>query len=177
MNYSVSLIHSINPLFFAILALGLLLMGKSVYTLKSFPELKSKSIKELVVGSVVMIGVLALFIVLPLLSTITITDNQLEVRLSSGFTNLTVSSQDVQSAVVITLNSDPATTIADKIVGTSSRDYLEGMFQMEDGTEAGILLNGDQALMVKTAEQTLFLGPDDFDDFLADFNSTIFPVE
>ena len=176
MNYSVSIIHSINPLFFAILAMGALLLGKSIYTLKTFPELKTKSIKELVVGGVVMLGVVILFVALPLLSSITIADGQLTLRLSSGFSMVSIAADDVLSAELVTLNTDPATTIDDKVVGTSSRDYREGQFTMADGTSASILLNGDQALMVKTADQTLFLGPDDFDAFVADFNDNFYPV-
>lgn len=176
MNYSVSLIHSINPLFFAILALGLLLLGKSIYTLKTFPELKGKSIKELVVGSLVMLGVIALFVILPLLSSISLSENKFDLRLSSGFTTLSVNSDQVLSATVVTLNSDPATTISGKVVGTSTRDYREGRFKLADGSEAAVLLNGDQALMVKTADQTFLLGPDHFEDFLTDFTNSVFPV-
>lgn len=176
MNYSVSIIHSINPLFFAILALGLMLLGKSIYTLKTFPDLKAKSIKELVVGGVVMLGVVVLFVVLPLLSNIRIADDQLTLRLSSGFTTVSIASDQVLSAELVTLNTDPATTIDDKVVGTSSRDYREGQFTMADGSNASILLNGDQALMVKTTDQTLLLGPDNFDAFVADFNDNFYPV-
>jgi hypothetical protein len=47
---------------------------------------------------------------------------------------------------------------------------------MADGSNASILLNGDQALMVKTTDQTLLLGPDNFDAFVADFNENFYPV-
>ncbi|WKY44310.1 PH domain-containing protein [Eubacteriaceae bacterium ES2] len=153
-----------------------MLLGKSIYTLKSFPELKAKSIKELVVGGIVMLGVIVLFFVFPLLSTIVISDDQLTLRLSSGFTTVSIASDDVLSADLVTLNTDPATTIDDKVVGTSTRDYREGQFTMADGSSASILLNGDQALMVKTADQTLLLGPDDFDAFIATFNDNFYPV-
>ena len=177
MTYSISLLHSINPLFFALLFLIALLLGKSIYTLKVFPELKKKSIREIIVGSLVLVIVLGLFVVTPLLSRIKLADDHLEVRLASGFTSLVLAKDAIISAQIVDLSPELDFFIDSKVVGTTTRDYYEGLFTLSDGREAGVLVNGDQALFIQTTEENLLLGPDHFEAFTVDFRETLFPLK
>lgn len=177
MNYSISLLSSINPLFFALLFLIVLLLGKSLYTLKVFPELKKKSIREIIVGSLVFLIVLGLFVVTPLLSRIRISEGELDLRLATGFINLSLTSKDIISAQVVELTPESEFFINDKVIGTATRDYHEGVFKLNNQTEAAVLLNGNQALLIKSIEKTLLLGPDHFEAFVNDFSENIFPLE
>lgn len=176
MTYSISLLHSINPLFFALLFLIALLLGKSIYTLKVFPELKKKSIREIIVGSLVLVIVLGLFVVTPLLSRIKLADDHLDVRLASGFTSLILAKDAIISAQVVDLGPESDFFIDSKVVGTATRNYYEGLFTLRDGREAGVLVNGDQALFIQTADQNLLLAPDDFAAFSQDFSETLFSL-
>jgi|LGVF01.2.fsa_nt_gb hypothetical protein len=176
MNYSISILSFFNPLFIALFALVLILLGKAIYTLKSFPELRGKAIKELVFGSLVTILLLAIFIVLPLIGGITIKSDMLSLRLPSGFTFTDYTSDDIISAEVVDLNSQPEYAIQSKQVGTETRDYREGIFILENGDEAEVLLNGNQALFVKTKDRPLLLGPGNFENFISNFDENIFPV-
>lgn len=177
MTYSISLLHSINPLFFALLFLIALLLGKSIYTLKTFPELKKKSIREIIVGSLVLVIVLGLFVVTPLLSRIKIADDHLDVRLASGFTSLSLAKEAIISAQVLDLDPESDFFIDSKVVGTATRNYYEGLFNLSDGRQAGVLVNGKQALFIETAEENLLLAPDHFDAFVKDFSETLFPLK
>ncbi len=177
MTYSISLLHSINPLFFALLFLIALLLGKSIYTLKTFPELKKKSIRETVVGILVLLIVLGLFVITPLLSGVKISDDHLDVRLASGFTSLSLPKEAIISAQIVDLGPESDFFIHSKVVGTATRDYYEGLFTLSDGREAGVLVNGNQALFIETTDQNLLLGPDHFEAFVSDFSQALFPLK
>ncbi len=100
----------------------------------------------------------------------------LSLRLPSGFTFTDYTSDDIISAEVVDLNSQPEYAIQSKQVGTETRDYREGIFILENGDEAEVLLNGNQALFVKTKDRPLLLGPGNFENFISNFDENIFPV-
>lgn len=181
MNYSISIVSSFNFLFLALLAIAVLLMTKAIYTLKKFPELKKQSIKELVVGGLVTLVIFALFIVVPLISGIFIDKNNLALRLPTGFTFTTYTSDDIISAKVVDLSTQPEYNIYSKVVGTEIRDYREGIFRLgagkESTVEAEVFLNGKKALYVETTGKPLLLGPDKFDAFVESFSENIKPIE
>lgn len=176
MSYSISLLHTINPLFFALLALMALLLGKSIYTLKAFPDLKKKSIKEIIIGSLVLLIILGIFVITPLISGVKISQDQLNVRLATGFTFLSIPKTDILSAQVVDLSPESEFSVGSKVVGTSTRDYHEGLFKLNNNIEAGLLVNGKQALFIETPDQNLLLGPDHFDAFVQDFSDTLFLI-
>lgn len=177
MNYSISLFSTINPLFFACLAVIVILLAKAVYTYKNFETLHGKAIKELVLGGLCLIFVFAVFIVLPLLAGITVNENDLSLRLPSGMTYETISQDDMISAKIINLNDYPELAIKSKVVGAETRDYREGNFNLENGTEATVFYSGNTVLLVETANRTLLLGPDHFDEFVKAFGEKLIPVE
>lgn len=176
MNYSISLINSFNPLFFALLAIALLLLGKAVYTYKSFEDLRGNAIKEMVVGGLVLVFILGLFIVVPLISGISIKNNDLSLRLPTGFTFISYTGDEIISAKVVDLETQPEYAIKSKQVGTEIRNYREGIFILENGLEAEVFLNGNQALYVETTGKPLLLGPNHFENFVNDFSANIEPV-
>jgi len=177
MNYSISLFNSINPLFFACLAVIVILLAKAVYTYKSFDTLHGKAIRELVLGGLCLIFVLAVFIVLPLLAGITVNENDLALRLPSGLINETISQDDIISAQIVNLNDYPELAIKSKVVGAESRDYREGLFNLENGTEATVFYDSNTVLLVETTNRTLLLGPDHFDDFVKAFGEKLIPIQ
>jgi len=177
MNYSISILSSLNPLLFALLAVAGLLLGKAIYTYKTFPDLRGKAIKEIVIGAPVTLLVLVIFIVVPLISGININKNELSLKLPTGFTFVTYTGNDILSAKIVDLETQPEYAIKSKVVGTESRGYREGIFQLANGTEAEVLLNGKKALYVETTGKPLLLGPDYFDNFVKDFSENIKPVE
>ncbi|MGV8906371.1 MAG: PH domain-containing protein [Acetobacterium sp.] len=176
MNYSISILSSFNPLFFALLAIAALLLGKAIYTYKAFPDLKWKAIKEMVVGGVLSLLIIGLFIVVPLISGITINKNELSLRLPTGFTFETLTGDDILSATVVDLEAQPEFATASKVVGTEIRDYREGIFEFENKTEVMVLLSGKKALYVETTGKPLLLGPGNFDNFVKDFSENLKPV-
>ena len=176
MNYSISILSSFNPLFFALVAVAGLLIGKAIYTFKAFPEFRGKAIKEMVYGGVVSILILGLFIVVPLISGISINKNELSLRLPSGFTFEALTGDEILSAKVVDLEAQPEFATATKVVGTKIRDYREGIFKFENGTEVMIFLSGKKALYVETTGKPLLLGPGNFDSFVKDFDKNIKPV-
>src|SRR5665647_722440 len=86
MNYSISILSSFNPLFFALLLIAGLLIGKAIYTYKVFPDLRGKAIREILIGVPITLLILGLFIVAPLISGISVNKNELSLRLPTGFT-------------------------------------------------------------------------------------------
>lgn len=176
MSYTVSLLHSINPLFFAILVLIALLLGKSIYTFKTFPELKKKSIREMIVGSLVLLIVLGIFVVMPLLSRIKLSETGLDLRLASGFTTFSITKDDILSAQMVELTPESEFLTDSKIVGTATRNYQEGVFNLNDGRKVAVLLNGDHALFIESREHNFLLGPDHFEAFVKDFSDHLFPL-
>jgi len=177
MNYIISFFSSFNPLFLALFAIAALLIGKAIYTYKSFPDLRRKAIREMVLGGLVVILLLGLFIVIPLISGITINKNELSLRLTSGFAFTTYTSDDILSAKVIDLETQPEYLIQSKLIGTETRHYREGLFKLENGTEVEVFLNGTKALYVETTGKPLILGPDHFEEFVKDFSENIKPVQ
>ena len=100
MTYFVSLLHTINPLFFALLAVLALLLWKAIYTFKTYPddpELRRNAIKEMSVGGLVLILILGIFVVVPLVAGITVKDDELSLRLPTGFTFETYPEADILS--------------------------------------------------------------------------------
>lgn len=176
MNYSISILNWINPLFFPILLVVGILLAKAVYTYKNYEDLRRKAIKEMFYGGLVLILVLGLFIVAPLIAGITVKDTELSLRLPTGFTFETYSKSDILSAEIINLDQSEY-AIQTKVVGTKIRDYREGLFQLTNGTEAAVFLNGNTALLVHTNNRTLLLGPDYFDDFVKNFGEKLVPVQ
>ncbi|MGL4606649.1 MAG: hypothetical protein ACRCU3_04215 [Eubacteriaceae bacterium] len=181
MNYSISLFSSFNILFLGLLAIVALLLGKAIYTLKTFPELKGKAIKEIVAGGIVALLVTGIFIVVPLISGITIEKNKLSLRLPTGFTFTSYSSDEIVSAKIVDLETQPEYAIYSKVVGTQTRDYSEGIFRLGSGetetAEAQVFLNGKKALYVETKGMPLLLGPDHFEDFVSHFSKEIKAIE
>lgn len=176
MNYSISLLSSINPLFFAVLIVVGVLIAKGVYTYKSYRDLRSKAIREIVLGGLCLIFVVGVFIVMPLLAGVTVNEDNLVLRIPSGLTFETIDEADLVSAKVITLDqSDYA--ITSKVAGTEVRNYREGLFKLQNGTEAIVFLNGNTALLVETTTGPLLLGPDHFDDFVKNFGEKLIPVQ
>ncbi|MBK5244886.1 MAG: hypothetical protein JJE18_07665 [Eubacteriaceae bacterium] len=177
MNYSVSLLSSFNPLFLALLAIAGLLLGKAIYTYKAFPELRGKAIKEMVIGGFLTLLIIGLFIVIPLISGISINKNELSLRLPTGFTFEILNGAEILSAKVVDLEAQPEYAIASKVVGTEIHNYQEGIFKLESGAETKVFLNGKKALYVETTGKPLLLGPDYFDNFIKDFSENIKPLE
>jgi len=177
MNYSISILSSFNPLTFVLLLFAGLLLAKAIYTYKSFPDLRGKAIREMVIGSPVILLILGLLIVVPLISGISVDKNDLSLRLPTGFTFVTYSGDDILSAKIVDLESQPEYAIKSKVVGTEIRDYREGIFKLENGTEVEVLLHGKKALYVETTGKPLLLGPDYFDNFVKDFAKNIKPVQ
>jgi hypothetical protein len=177
MNFSISLLNSINPLFFAVLAVVAILIAKAVYTYKNYSDLRGKAVRELFWGSLVTILMLGVFIVLPLISGLTIRDNNLDLRLASGFTFKTIPKEDLTAAKVIDLDQSPY-AIQSKIVGTRIRNYREGLFTLANGNEGKVFVNGNTVLLVETKNDgTLLLRPDNFDTFVETFSEKLLPVE
>lgn len=176
MNYSISLINSINPLFFAVLAVVGVLIAKGVYTFKTYQDLRGKAIREIVLGGLVLIFVIGVFIVLPLIAGITINDNNIVLRVPSGLTFETINEEDIISASVVTLDQSEY-ALASKVAGTETRAYREGLFNLQNGTEAIVFLNGNTALFVETKNRPLLLGPDQFDAFVQNFGDKLIPVK
>lgn len=177
MNYSISILSSFNPLFFALLLIAGLLIGKAIYTYKVFPDLRGKAIREILIGVPITLLILGLFIVAPLISGISVNKNELSLRLPTGFTFATYTGDDILSAKVVDLENQPEYSVKSKVIGTKIRDYREGIFKLENGTEAEVLLNGKKALYVETTGKPLLLAPDHFDNFLKDFSENIKPVQ
>ncbi|MBC3889205.1 hypothetical protein GH810_12860 [Acetobacterium paludosum] len=177
MNYSVSLLSTINPLFFAALALVGLLLGKAIYTYKAYHDLRGKAIREIVLGSLVLIFIIAAFIVLPVLAGITVNENNLSLRLPSGLTYETIPKEDILSATVINLDEHPEYAIKSKVVGAEIRHYREGIFNLENGIEATAFYDDNTVLLVQTTNRTLLLGPDHFADFVKNFGDQLISVE
>jgi len=153
------------------------LVGKAIYTYRAFPELRRKAIREMVIGGLVFILIFGLFVVIPLISGITINKNELSLRLPTGMTFVTYTGDTVLSATIIDLETQPQYAIKSKVVGTEMRDYREGIFELENGTEAQVFLNGTKALYVETSGTPLILGPDHFDQFLRAFSENIKPIQ
>ncbi|KNZ43187.1 PH domain-containing protein [Acetobacterium bakii] len=177
MNYFISILSSFNPLFFVLFVLALVIIGKAIFTFKSFPELRGKAIREMVVGGFFSILILGLFVVVPLISGITIKNNELSLRLPSGMTFVTYTGDTVLSATLIDIETQPQYAIKSKVVGTEMRNYREGIFKLENGTEAQVFLNGTKAIYVETTGTPLILGPDHFDQFLKSFSENIKPIQ
>ncbi|AWW27252.1 PH domain-containing protein [Acetobacterium carbinolicum] len=176
MMYFVSILHTINPLFFALLAIAGLLLWKAIYTYKTYAELRGNAIKEMIVGSLVLIFILGIFIVVPLVAGITVKDNELSLRLPTGFTFETYPEADILSAKMVSLDQTEY-TIAKKVVGTETRAYREGIFLLQNGTEAAVFVNGNTAILVETPNRILLLAPDRFDDFVKNFSEKLIPVK
>lgn len=176
MNYSISLINSINPLFFAILVVVGGLIAKGVYTYKTYDDLRGKAIREIVLGGLVLILVIGVFIVLPLIAGITINDKNIVLRIPSGLIFETINAEDIISAQVVTLD-QPEYAITSKVAGTETRAYREGLFNLQNGTEAIVFLNGNKALFVETKTRPLLLGPDQFDDFVKNFGEKLISIQ
>lgn len=176
MNFSISLLSSINPLFFAVLIVVGVLIAKGVYTYKSYQDLRGKAIREIVLGGLCLIFVVGVFIIMPLLAGVTVNEDNLALRIPSGLTFETINEADIISAKVVTLDqSDYAITA--KVAGTELRSYREGIFNLQNGTEALVFLNGNTALLVETTSGPLLLGPDRFDDFVKYFGEKLIPVQ
>lgn len=176
MNYSISILNTLNPLIFPILVIIGLLLGKAVYTYKSFPDLRGKAIRELLIGIPVTILILVIFIIAPLIAGVSINKSELSLRLSTGFTFATLSKDEILSARIVDLETQPEFALKSKVIGTKIRDYREGIFQLENGTEVEVFLNGKKALYIETTGKPLLLGPDHFDNFVKDFNENIKPL-
>ncbi|WP_303869705.1 PH domain-containing protein [Acetobacterium wieringae] len=179
MTYFVSLLHTINPLFFALLAVLALLLWKAIYTFKTYPddpELRRNAIKEMSVGGLVLVLILGIFIVVPLIAGVTVNDDELSLRLPTGFTFETYPEADILSAKIVSLDQTEY-AIVSKVVGTEIRSYREGIFQLQNGTEAAVFANGNTAILVETPNRILLLGPDRFDDFVKSFSEKLIPVQ
>ena len=179
MTYFISLLHTINPLFFALLAVLALLLWKAIYTFKTYPddpELRRNAIKEMSVGGLVLILILGIFVVVPLVAGITVKDDELSLRLPTGFTFETYPEADILSAKMVSLDQSEY-AIASKVVGTETRAYREGIFLLQNGTEAAVFANGNTAILVETPNRILLLGPDRFDAFVQSFSEKLIPVQ
>lgn len=176
MTYSVSLLHTINPLFFALLAVAGLLLWKAIYTFKTYPELRGNAIKEMIIGGLVLTLILGIFVVVPLVAGITLKESELSLRLPTGFTFETYPEADILSAKLVNLDQTEY-TIARKVIGTETRDYREGIFLLQNGTEAAVFVNGSTAILVETPNRILLLGPTRFDKFLKSFEEKLIPVQ
>lgn len=176
MIYSVSILHTINPLFFALLAVAGLLFWKAIYTYKTYVELRGNAIKEMIIGGLVLILILGIFIVVPLIAGITVKESELSLRLPTGFTFETYPEADILSAKMVSLDQTEY-AIASKVVGTEARDYREGIFLLQNGTEAAVFTNSNTAILVETPNRILLLGPDQFDTFVKSFGEKLIPVQ
>lgn len=176
MNYSISLINSINPLFFAVLVVVGVLIAKGVYTYKTYDDLRGKALREIILGGLVLILVIGVFMVLPLIAGITLNERSIALRIPSGLTFETINAEDIISAEVVTLDQSEY-AITSKVAGTEIRSYREGIFNLQNGTEALVFLNGNTALLVETTNGPLLLGPDQFDDFIKNFGEKLISIQ
>lgn len=179
MTYSISILSTINPLFFGLLALAGLLLAKAIYTYKTYnsdKDLRRNAIKEMTIGGLVLVLILGIFVVVPLIAGVTVKDTELALRLPTGFTFETYPEADILSAKIVSLDQTEY-AIESKVVGTENRNYREGIFKLQNGTEAAVFVNGNTAILVETPNRTLLLGPDHFDDFVKSFGDNLIPVQ
>lgn len=176
MEFSVGIVK-LPAVFTGIVAVVLVLTVFSIVKYLRNPKTSGNSLTGLIVKIVVLLVVGAVIFVLPGLNKIRIDDNRLDTFLITGFTRVSLASEDIIEARVVDWGSEPEMQPVRRNLGTGFGSYKEGRFTLRSGEKVLLYTNDIKVLFINAGERLYMFGPDDFEKFVECFNENIHEVE
>ncbi len=174
--YKISLNNSAGFISIGIILLFIVILGGRVYSYKKGNKNSKKDLFSIVIGGIVGVLVVCAIVVMPMLNGISIQNNMLKVKFMSAFTTREITGEDVLEARVIDLNEETEYKPVNRTFGMGIGNYKEGKFKLANGEFALVYINSDKVLFIELEEEYLIVAPDNFEEFVQDFNENIFTI-
>ncbi|SHE85177.1 PH domain-containing protein [Alkalibacter saccharofermentans] len=136
-----------------------------------------KAVLELGIMVAVALLTVGLYVAMRFLNVVEIEDGSLKAVFLTGFKSVEIAQVDMTDVYIIDWKADRQYAPARRIMGTSIGSFREGRFTLSNGDRAYLLANGSRVLVVKTRDDIYFFGPDEFEEFVSDFETNIKKID
>lgn len=131
----------------------------------------------IIILTIVGIMLISLFFVLPLFNGVRIENGHLKVIFTTGFSKVDITEDDIIRVEVVDINIQEEYKPVTKNFGTGINNYKEGRFTLKNGEHALVYINEEKVLLIETNDKLLLLAPDEFTEFLSDFEENITNIQ
>lgn len=174
--YKISLTSSSSVFSIGIIILIIAILFERVYSYKKGNKNSKKDLIGIITGAIAGVVVICAIFILPLLNGIKIEKDVLSARFMSGFTSIEITENEILYAKVIDWKEEKEYKPTKRTLGTGIGDYKEGRYKLANGESALVYTNSTKVLLVELEDKYLLFAPDDFNDFVQNFNENIFTL-
>ncbi|NTW71129.1 MAG: hypothetical protein HGA49_02685 [Eubacteriaceae bacterium] len=161
----------------AIFGVIALTFGVKLFTYLKKAEKNRKDLFDIIILVFVAVLIGSMFGGMRYYNKISIEGGRVEATFITGLKKIDLSAEEITKSYVIDWKVNDAYTPTVRKFGTSMGSYKEGRFKLKNGMDALLLCSGTKALVLETEETMVLLSPNDFDGFLADFETNVEKTE
>ncbi|GAA0177484.1 hypothetical protein SH2C18_07100 [Clostridium sediminicola] len=174
--YKISLAGSSSFFTIGITIFIIAILFERIYSYRKGSKNSKKDLIGIITGAIAGVVVIGAIFIMPLFNGIEIEKDVLSAKFISGFTSIQVTDNEILNAKVIDWNEEKEYQPNKRILGTGTGSYKEGKFKLANGESALVYTNSTKVLLVELEDKYLLLAPDNFDDFVQNFDQNIFAL-